>query len=810
MKMHVRGGMQLPLTCLWWPLSLPNISVFLRVKASVLSLSHRLHPVRERVQAPRREAFKESVDGRGVRVTLRLCQAATPGRWSPGHLGRWSEALGSSHGSTPAAHSHLSLILGSSPSMEGVLIRRASYQHRLIKLVVLAVFCGGFFYLVGEAPASPLDGHISASAQSSLLRDTLSYGETFLNARLRASDTDDTSCLNPGGKGTKDQICAYVKANCSDPDNGYIDYLELFYCSSWLGTNRALGWVTMVAWLLFLFLCLGVLSNEYSVPSLTAVAYYLKIPAEVAGLTLLALGNGVANVSGYFAAVTNRTYSLAIGDAFGGSFFTITIVLSCICCFGKNILLDGRSFIRDILFLFTASVAVFIFVCTGRIYIYESVALLVFYIVYVLYAVIYDLMRQRRKRIQMKRARIAAGQADSQPAIYRRHSGILKSSVILKSSTELRSSQASLPAHEGSPVPSPQSSPLKTSNRHFADPSNSSPRGPKTEPTVRLSDGEVGVDKPFPPISANEDLAIELKDASSLRDLSAALNKVADPGSVVGRSLSAEMNDDVEDILAPPLQGETADDNAETDGTLVIPNIHLYQEAMEEELTEIRERGSYIWTFDRWRESFNKLTWLGKMFYIFTYIMNIPLWITIPVTRWNRPAALASIVLGWPVIFAALNLVTKKIPGIDVPVLSVCVGGAAIIMLVAFFTTETERPPRYRILFLLWGFIIAIFWNYLVANELVNLLQAAGRILSIADILLGATILTWGNCVSDLVADSTLAASGQARIAMGALYGGPMFSTYLRAIRPLVSAQSLGRSKHRDPTESPCPTAQAL
>lgn len=661
--------------------------------------------------------------------------------------------------------------------MDRVLIRRASYQHRLIKMAVLAVLCGGFFYLVGDQAAPSLDGSLSAPPRNSLLRDTLSFAEYYANPRIRASDNDDTSCLNPGGKGTKEQICAYVKANCTDPENGYIDYLELFYCSSWLGNNRALGWVTLVAWLLFLFLSLGVLSNEYSVPSLTAVAYYLKIPAEVAGLTLLALGNGVANVSGYFAAVTNNTYSLAIGDAFGGTFFVITVVLSSICCFGKNIQLDGRSFIRDILFLLTATIAVFVFVWTGRFYIYESIALLVFYLIYILYAIIYDLMRQRRKRIQMKRARIAVGQTTTEPAIYRRHSTVLKSSVILKSSTELRSSQGSLPAASTSAAPSPQGSPLNRSKDNRTASPSGSPSKDLTEPAVNLSDEE-GLDQPESPITANEELSMHLRTTSSLRDLNNALSRIADPNTLVGRSLSAEMADDVEDILAPPLQGENADDNAASDGTLVIPNVHLYQESMEEELTEIREKGAYIWTFGRWRASFLKLTLLGKMFYVFTYPMNIPLWLTIPVTRWNRVTALPSIVLGWPIIFAALNLVTNKIPGIDVPTLSVCVGGAAIIMVVAFFLTETDKPPRFRILFLLWGFIVSIFWNYLIANELVNLLQAAGRILSIADILLGATILTWGNCVSDFVADSTLAASGQARVAMGALYGGPMFSTY--------------------------------
>jgi Ca2+/Na+ antiporter len=246
---------------------------------------------------------------------------------------------------------------------------------------------------------------------------------------------------------------------------------------------------------------------------------------------------------------------------------------------------------------------------------------------------------------------------------------------------------------------------------------------------------------------------------------------------LIGRTLEVELSADVEDLLAPPISGRSVEDNAVDDGSLVIPNLHLYQENLEEELEEIQTKGAYIWTIGHWKRQFLKLAIIGKLFYICTYPLNVPLFLTIPTTRWNRATSLVSLILGWPVIFGALGFMTTTIKPSGFPIVTICIAVGCVMAVVLLFFTETGKPPKFKIAFLFWAFIISVAWIYLIANELINTLQAIGRILSIADILLGATVLTWGNSISDFVADTALAARGDARIAMGALYGGPMFST---------------------------------
>jgi sodium/potassium/calcium exchanger 6 len=54
---------------------------------------------------------------------------------------------------------------------------------------------------------------------------------------------------------------------------------------------------------------------------------------------------------------------------------------------------------------------------------------------------------------------------------------------------------------------------------------------------------------------------------------------------------------------------------------------------------------------------------------------------------------------------------------------------------------------------------MSILWIYLIANEIVSLLETLGVIFNISQAVLGI-ILAWGNSVSDYVADVVVARKG--------------------------------------------------
>ncbi|GJJ76664.1 solute carrier family 24 (sodium/potassium/calcium exchanger), member 6 [Entomortierella parvispora] len=94
------------------------------------------------------------------------------------------------------------------------------------------------------------------------------------------------------------------------------------------------------------------------------------------------------------------------------------------------------------------------------------------------------------------------------------------------------------------------------------------------------------------------------------------------------------------------------------------------------------------------------------------------------------------------------------------------------------FSNE-EQPPRYYGSLCFVGFFVAITWIFLVANEVVGILQAFGMIFGLSDAILGLTIFAMGNSLGDLVANITIAKMGFPRMAFSACFGGPLLNMLL-------------------------------
>jgi sodium/potassium/calcium exchanger 6 len=74
------------------------------------------------------------------------------------------------------------------------------------------------------------------------------------------------------------------------------------------------------------------------------------------------------------------------------------------------------------------------------------------------------------------------------------------------------------------------------------------------------------------------------------------------------------------------------------------------------------------------------------------------------------------------------------------------------------------------------GFLAALLWISMIADELVNLLRSVGKILRLSNAVLGLTVLAVGNSVPDLFANISLAKMGLPNMAVAACFGGPMLN----------------------------------
>ncbi|KAG2195014.1 Sodium/calcium exchanger protein-domain-containing protein [Mucor mucedo] len=96
-----------------------------------------------------------------------------------------------------------------------------------------------------------------------------------------------------------------------------------------------------------------------------------------------------------------------------------------------------------------------------------------------------------------------------------------------------------------------------------------------------------------------------------------------------------------------------------------------------------------------------------------------------------------------------------------------------------FHHTRADEAPQWHWMLSFVGFVIALNWIFLLANEMVGLLQALGTIFDISEAIMGLTIFALGNSVGDLVANTAIAKMGFPTMAISACYAGPLLNMVL-------------------------------
>lgn len=132
---------------------------------------------------------------------------------------------------------------------------------------------------------------------------------------------------------TLDQICVIAK-NCSLTFNFY----ELHYCT--FKGNLMLTIPLLIFLAIICFYLLSDTANKYLSQALTNISDKLKLSQNLAGVTILAFGNGANDVISSIIASESEGedgLEVAIGSLLGGGMFVSCLVFSLVVYISKNI-----------------------------------------------------------------------------------------------------------------------------------------------------------------------------------------------------------------------------------------------------------------------------------------------------------------------------------------------------------------------------------------------------------------------------------------------------------------------------------------
>uniref|UniRef100_A0A182NKJ2 Sodium/calcium exchanger membrane region domain-containing protein n=1 Tax=Anopheles dirus TaxID=7168 RepID=A0A182NKJ2_9DIPT len=100
-------------------------------------------------------------------------------------------------------------------------------------------------------------------------------------------------------------------------------------------------------------------------------------------------------------------------------------------------------------------------------------------------------------------------------------------------------------------------------------------------------------------------------------------------------------------------------------------------------------------------------------------------------------------------------------------------------IIIVFQTSRTDRCPRYHKMFTVLSFLGCIQVIYIVAQEVVSVLETLGIVMKLSKSVLGLSLLAWGNSVGDLFSNVALARQGYGKMAFAACFGGPLLNLCL-------------------------------
>lgn len=581
----------------------------------------------------------------------------------------------------------------------------------------------------------------------------------------------------------KIEQCLFVRQNCDSMDYhiGVINYLELYYCNSFSSFSVSVIFFSLV----FSFVSLGLTASDYLCPNLYSISKFLELSDNLAGLTLLAVGNGSPDVLSTYKALKIGSTGLAISELVGATLFILTVVVGSICI-ASPFKVPKYHFSRDVVFYATVNILILLSLIAGEFNFVNSAILTLLYVIYVIVAV-YS------------------------------HSWARKNSLKHISDTVIRShydEDALLTVDD-------------TMEQSYFDQHSALP----TIDFLSAADDENLMDEEF-----GNYLKAHPHDASELR-------VPVETGSYGMRVLLRELSKHSVHLPGVQLHGNRqlyatealADENENENQNLSPTANEELSEPIErvnvnEQEPLLKPQSGLAYLIRQFVPPFAEGdSWFSRLTSILCAPTNILLKLTTP----NRESAIEYGEHSAKTTNAFTFQVTEQEDTdiedfdfeADLLVFRIQLVLGSLLFVFAFFNTferswvfsiscmlvactmsmlipnkrlKLEKHSlRYRMLnyfgsFL--GFFFSLVWISFFATQIIAVIKAIAILLKLSDDILGSTVFALGNSVGDLVSNLTIARMGMPAMAFGACFGGPLLSLCSLGLSSIIVMSEKGES----------------
>jgi len=249
--------------------------------------------------------------------------------------------------------------------------KRHRFQNKLALCLTVSCLLGLGFLSVLFSSNNHEDSFLPQEQQ----QDGLFNFRRFLDDSNDNCVTDDNgdytncSCHDLFGTtpDTGDDQCKFAKT-CNSGEGIWMSFV---FCSKRMSRTALCAILApfIILWLVLMFRLLGSTAEDYFSPSLEYFSVKAKLPPRFAGVTLLALGNGAADVSATVNAITSdkeHGYQMSLGALTGAAMFVGGVVSAVVVLVAGGVPCRG-ALVRDVLSLFITTLVIWFHFAQGKI-----------------------------------------------------------------------------------------------------------------------------------------------------------------------------------------------------------------------------------------------------------------------------------------------------------------------------------------------------------------------------------------------------------------------------------------------------------